>query len=136
MKIARQFPWRERATQETTVSRRGHLNQRDLATRTWENRRRPCLLSPDLFVICQSPRNPSERQRGILTLLAEGLTQRQAAAHLGVKPRCVTSALANMRERYTTTTNEALVALAIRLHWIEIAIDIHQDATSPPPQTW
>ena len=41
-----------------------------------------------------------------------------------------------MRERYTTTTNEALIALAIRLQWIEIAIDIHQDATSPPPQTW
>ena len=41
-----------------------------------------------------------------------------------------------MRERYTAPTNEALVALAIRLQWIEIAIDIHQDATSPPPQTW
>jgi len=101
-----------------------------------ENQRTSFLLSPDLFVICQSPRNPSGRQRGILTLLAEGLTQRQAAAHLGLKPRCVTSALAYMRERYTTTTNEALIALAIRLQWIEIAIDIHQDATSPPPQTW
>ena len=38
-----------------------------------------------------------------------------------------------MRERYTTTTttNEALIALAIRLQWIEIAIDIHQDERSP-----
>jgi|CZKD01.1.fsa_nt_gi DNA-binding CsgD family transcriptional regulator len=134
MKIARQFHWLERATQETTVSRRGHRNLRDLATRTWENQRTSFLLSPDLFVIYQSPRNPSERQRGILTLLAEGLTQRQAAAHLGVKLRCVTSALANMRERYTTTTNEALIALAIRLQWIEIAIDIHQDEASPDPR--
>lgn len=90
---------------------------------------------PARLVVYQSPRNPNERQRGILTLIAEGLTQRQAAAHLGVKPRCVTSALANMRERYTTRSNEALVALAIRLQWIDIAIDIHQDAISPPPQT-
>ena len=93
----------------------------------------PSHRKPARLVVFQSPRNPSERQRGILTLLAEGLTQRQAAAHLGLKPRCVTSALANMRERYTARSNEALVALAIRLQWIEIAIDIHQDAT-PPPQ--
>jgi hypothetical protein len=53
-----------------------------------------------------------------------------------VKPRCVTSALANRRERYTAASNEALIALAIRLQWIEIAIDIRQDETSPPPQTW
>jgi hypothetical protein len=65
-----------------------------------------------------------------------GASQRQAAAHLGVKPRCVTSALANRRERYTAASNEALIALAIRLQWIEIAIDIRQDETSPPPQTW
>ena len=85
---------------------------------------------PARLVVYQAPRNPSERQRGILTLIAEGLSQKQAAAHLGVKPRCVTSALANMRERYTTTTNEALIALAIRLQWIEIAIEIHQDECS------
>ncbi len=35
-----------------------------------------------------------------------------------------------MRERYTATTNEALIALAIPLQWIEIAIDIHPDATT------
>jgi DNA-binding NarL/FixJ family response regulator len=87
----------------------------------------PSHRKPARLAVYQHPRNPSQRKHGILTLLAEGLTQRQAAAHLGVRPRCVTSALANMRERYTTTTNEALVALAIRLQWIEIAIDIHQD---------
>jgi DNA-binding CsgD family transcriptional regulator len=91
---------------------------------------------PARLLVYQSPRNPTARQRRILILLAEGLTQKQAAAHLGLKPRCVTSALANMRERYTAASNEALIALAIRLQWIAIAIDIHQDATSPPPPTW
>jgi DNA-binding CsgD family transcriptional regulator len=91
---------------------------------------------PARLRVYQHPRNPTAYQRRILTLIAEGLTQRQAASHLGVNPRCVASALASMRERYTATTNEALIALAIRLQWIEIAIDIHQDATSPPPQTW
>jgi DNA-binding NarL/FixJ family response regulator len=91
---------------------------------------------PARLVVYQHPRNPTERQRGILTLLAEGLTQKQVAAHFGLKLRCVTSALGNMRARYTTTSNEALIALAIRLQWIEIAIDIHPDATYPPPQTW
>lgn len=90
---------------------------------------------PARLVVYQAPRNPSERQRGILTLIAEGLTQKEAAAHLGLKPRCVTSALATMRDRYTASSNEALIALAIRLQWIEIAIDIHQDETSPPQQT-
>ncbi len=82
---------------------------------------------PARLVVYQSPRNPTARQRGILTLLAEGLAQKEVAARLGLKLRCVTSALGNMRARYTTTSNEALVALAIRLQWIEIAIDIHQD---------
>lgn len=90
---------------------------------------------PARLRVYHSPRSPSERQRGILALMAEGLTQRQAAAQIGLKPRSVASALANMRERYTTASNEALVALAIRLQWIEIAIEIHQDATSPPPTT-
>jgi transposase len=43
-------------------------------------------------------------------LLAEGLTQKQAAAHLGVHTRNVTNALGQMRER----SNEALIALATR----------------------
>jgi hypothetical protein len=43
-----------------------------------------------------------------------------------------------MRERYTAASNEALIALAIRFQWIEIAIDIHQDecgAGSPPTKS-
>jgi hypothetical protein len=34
------------------------------------------------------------------------------------------TALGHMRERYTTPTNEALIALATRLQWIAVAIDI------------
>ena len=80
---------------------------------------------PARLRVYQRPRNPTERQRGILT--AEGLTQKQVAAHLGLKLRCVASSLGNTRARYTTTSNEALIALAIRLQWIKIAIDIHED---------
>ena len=56
--------------------------------------------------------------------------------HLGLKPRCVTSTLARMPDRYAAPSYEALVALAIRLQWIEIAIDIHEGATSSPPHQW
>jgi hypothetical protein len=36
-----------------------------------------------------------------------------------------------MRDRYTTPTNEALIALVIRLHRIAVAIDVHQHEASP-----
>jgi DNA-binding CsgD family transcriptional regulator len=62
------------------------------------------------------------RESGILTLLAEGLTQKQAAAHLGLHTRTVTNTLGHMRERYRAPTNEALVARAVRLEWISLAI--------------
>ena len=84
---------------------------------------------PARLRVYQTPRNPTQRDRAILTLLAEGLTQRQAAAHLGIRPRCVNSALANMRECYAAGSNEALIALAVRLQWIELAIEIHHDET-------
>jgi hypothetical protein len=32
-----------------------------------------------------------------------------------------------MRDRYAAPTNEALIALAIRLQWVGLAVDIHQD---------
>jgi DNA-binding NarL/FixJ family response regulator len=76
--------------------------------------------------------DPTERERGILTLLAEGLTQKQAAAHLGLHTRTVTNTLGQMGERHSAPTNEALTAAAVRLQWIEIDIDIHQGDSSPP----
>jgi DNA-binding CsgD family transcriptional regulator len=80
--------------------------------------------------VYQHPHNPTARDRAILTLIAEGHTQKQAAGHLGLKPRSVTGALSYMRDRYTAPTNEALIALALRLQWIEIAIEIDQGELS------
>ena len=75
------------------------------------------------LTVYQEPRNPSERERMILALLAGGRTQKEAAVHLGLKPHSITNALGHMRDRYATQTNEALVALAVRLQWITLAID-------------
>jgi len=80
-------------------------------------------MKPARLLVFQSPRNPTERDREILTLLAEGHTTTQAAGHLGLETRCITSALERMRHRYTTPTNAALIALAIRLQWIALSIE-------------
>jgi hypothetical protein len=37
--------------------------------------------------------------------------------------RSVTDALGRMHDRYTAPTNEALIALAVRLQWITLAIE-------------
>jgi DNA-binding CsgD family transcriptional regulator len=73
--------------------------------------------------IAQRARNPTLRDREILTLLAEGHTQKEAAGILAAKPRTVTSAVERIRARYTAPTLAALVALAIRLEWIALAIE-------------
>jgi len=83
------------------------------------------------LIVYQRPRNPTERERTILTLVAEGHTHKQAAGHLGLAHRSVTNALGRMRDRYTTPTNEALIALAIRLQWIAVAIEVDQDKPFP-----
>ena len=80
-------------------------------------------MRPARLLVFQTARNPTERERSILALLAEGRSQKEAAAHLGVKHRAVASALGHMRNRYTAPTNEALVALAVRLQWITLAIE-------------
>ena len=80
-------------------------------------------MHPARLIVYQTPRNPTERERRILTLLAEGYTQKQTAGHLSLKPRCVTTALAHMRNRYTAPTNESLIALAVRLQWIALSIE-------------
>ena len=67
--------------------------------------------------------NPTPREREILTLIAEGRTQRQAALSLDIAYHSVTNALGHMRDRYTTPTNECLIALAVRLQWIAVAIE-------------
>jgi hypothetical protein len=41
-----------------------------------------------------------------------------------------------MCDRYGAANPIALIAAAVRPQWIEVAIDIHRDETSPPPETW
>ncbi len=88
-------------------------------------------MKPARLLVFQAPRNPTEREREILTLLAEGPTFKQAAGHLGLKHRTITRALEEMRHRSTTPTNEALMALATRQQWIDVIIDIPEE-TFPP----
>jgi DNA-binding CsgD family transcriptional regulator len=84
-------------------------------------------MRPARIPIAQHSRNPSPRDREILTLLAEGHTQKDTARILEAKPRTITAAVERMRDRYTAPSNEALVALAIRLQWIALEIDCTQD---------
>ncbi|HVP63669.1 MAG TPA: hypothetical protein VMT82_02165 [candidate division Zixibacteria bacterium] len=41
-----------------------------------------------------------------------------------------------MRARYTAPTNEALIAIAVRLQWIAVAVEIHQHAQTHHPDQW
>ena len=79
------------------------------------------------LIVYQGPRNPTERERTILTLVAEGHTHKQAAGHLGLAHRSVTNALGRMRDRYNLPTNEALIVAAVKLEWIPLAIDTTDD---------
>lgn len=80
-------------------------------------------MCPARLTVYQSPRNPTPRERQILTLIAEGRTQKEAAACLRLAHRSLSNALGHMRDRYSAPTNEALIALAVRLQWISLAID-------------
>lgn len=80
-------------------------------------------MRPARLAVYQSPRNPTPRERRILTLLAEGHTQKETANRLGIRSRAVTTSVALMRSRYSAATSEALIALAVRLQWISLAID-------------
>jgi len=91
---------------------------------------------PARLPIAQHPRNPSPRDREILKLLAEGHTRKQAAAALHLKPRTLAATIQRMCDRYGAANPLALIAAAIRLEWIALEIDIHQDETFPPPETW
>jgi DNA-binding NarL/FixJ family response regulator len=90
---------------------------------------------PAHLVVFQHPRNPTEHDRAILELIAAGHSHTSAAAELHTRPRNITQALAKMRARYTAATNEALIAIAVRLQWIALAIDCEVipalDTTSP-----
>jgi len=78
---------------------------------------------PPALLVPLNGRNPSPRERDILTLLAHGATMTQAATALGIAPSNVRNRVDMMRNRYAPTT-ASLVALAIRLEWIEFRVDI------------
>jgi hypothetical protein len=48
------------------------------------------------------------------------------------RPRTIARALEEMRHRYITPTNEALMALATRLQWIALAVDCTDPRTPRP----
>jgi len=75
------------------------------------------------MVISQHARNPTPRQRRILRRLAEGMTQPEIAAEDGVPPHQVSRQLEALRNRFAAT-NCALIAIAVRLQWIPIEIEI------------
>jgi len=83
-------------------------------------------MRPARVIVYQAPRNPTDRERRILALLAGGYSQKQAARHLGLKPRSISNALGNMRNRYTAPTNESLIAIAVLLQWISVAIECRE----------
>jgi len=58
---------------------------------------------------------------------AEGRTPPDTARHLDTTPRTITAALHRMRDRYNFPTNEALIAVAVKLEWIPLAIDTTDD---------
>jgi hypothetical protein len=74
-----------------------------------------------MTTITQSTPNPSPVERRILRALARGASQREAARDAGIRPRAAALALAEMRDRYAPTTH-ALIALAVKLEWIELPV--------------
>jgi hypothetical protein len=58
---------------------------------------------------------------------AEVWTPQDTARHLETTLRTITVALHRMRDRYNFPTNEALIAVAVKLEWIPLAIDTTDD---------
>jgi hypothetical protein len=83
-----------------------------------------------------APRNRTECDREIVTLPAEGHTHKRVAGHRGLKHRTITPALEEMRHCYTTPSNEALMALATCLHWIDLTIDCTDPQDTPDLGFW
>jgi hypothetical protein len=84
-----------------------------------------------MLTVTQDGRNPTQKERQILTLLAAGDTRAEAAHHAGLKLRAVTAIIEGMRDRYAPTL-PALMVLAVKLQWIETPITI-SDPKPPTP---
>jgi len=79
-----------------------------------------------MLTINQRERNPTQRERVILTLLAEGHSQIQIAEVLSITPHAIARTLENLRNHFAPT-NCSLIALAVRLEWITFSVEIRQD---------
>lgn len=79
--------------------------------------------------IGQGPRNPTGRERSILTLLAAGNDQSTIAGIHGVRPGTIRNQLTRMRDMWAPTT-PSLIALAIKLGWITVPILVEEPETS------
>jgi len=79
-----------------------------------------------MLTVNQQERNPTERQRVILTLLVEGLSQIQIAEVLSTTPHAIARTLENLRNQFAPT-NCSLIALAVRLEWVTFSVEIRQN---------
>lgn len=61
---------------------------------------------------------PTPRERDVLRLLAEGLTNHEIAAALGVKERTVRAHVENLRGKLGAPTRAAIVARAFRMNLV------------------
>lgn len=69
----------------------------------------------------QQRRNPTARERRILTALASGASRPEAALQAGLTVRAVTAILERLRDRFAPTM-PPLIALAVKLEWISVPI--------------
>ena len=69
-----------------------------------------------------APRNRTECDREIVTVLAERHSHKQAAGRRGPHTRTISRALEEMRHCYTTPSSEAPHGASTRLQWIDLAI--------------
>lgn len=67
-----------------------------------------------------TPRAPSDREVGVLRLLAAGASSDEIGARLGISTRTVESHLRRMFDRYGVVSRTELAVLALREGWVEV----------------
>jgi DNA-binding NarL/FixJ family response regulator len=67
-----------------------------------------------------TPRVPSDREVGVLRLLADGASSDEIGARLDISTRTVESHLRRMFDRYGVVSRTELAVLALREGWVEV----------------
>ena len=88
--------------------------------------------SAHMLTTNQQQRNPTARERRILTALASGASRPEAALQAGLTVRAVTAILERLRDRFAPTM-PALIALAVKLEWISVPIWTMPATPTPLP---